>query len=803
MNHEMPPLAFRAPDVKPRRQARRGFPEAKQPTPEKRREIAKLILAERESVERAMKELSPEQRRAVILKLRHDRPLKPSDFAGTGLRPYGELGEDESLATPKEGNLMKLAQRAEDYAQGTKATLAKPGLLTALSGIEIANARERLSEEMLEQYEQLIAGEHVVFELEVTAPASTQSKRKLSETETIVKALGDSLGRGIHGHIYDTDYFGEGAVLMVGTTGKKLREWVEGPEWWQKITRFELRPQFRTIKTVIDDFNISQVSILPPPEEAPSICVIDSGVAIGNPFLGPVTRHAESKSWVYGASPVEDVHAHGSAVASLAAYHTIDLDGVNAASAWIVSARIMTDDGYPDSPRFDDPVEDRREQSWLLSKVLREIVEHCVPLGVRIFVLSFQIQGHIWSKATRRQVGRNAWLARTLDRLSREYDIVFVGITGNLMPGEIEELREESNSNYPGYLLTSLAKLLDPGPSVLTITCGSISHTEHLMGSAHGLIARMGQPSPFTRTGPGFGDCIKPDVVERGGSLVRDLNSDRIIHNLGTNVITASNRATPAIGHSHGTSLAAPRVANHLAHILSDAQALGINPGNCLLRAFLAASCSNTDDLDLPKADRLSLVGHGMPNGQNALLCQGHSALLYWEGEVDVNTTAIFRLHVPPEILQAGSAKKRITIAVASAPEVQQWGLDEYLGSKLKFRLFRGDVSIDKIIAQLQREDSEKNIAASETSAEMKSEMGISARSEGTLQRDVFPWSEHDARYSEEDYTLAVEVFGPARWLKNDKPHKVPIAVVARLEDTSGACQNLYARVQARLKARG
>ena len=802
MNPELPPLAFRSPEIKPRRRAKSPFPQMSQPTAEQRRATARFLQAKSEAVEHAMAQLSPEQKRAVILKLQHDRPLKLSDFAGTGLRPYGEPGGDESLAVPKDGNLTKLARRAEEYAQGSKTTLTKPGLLTVLSGIEIADARERLSEEMLQQYEQLIASAHVVFEVEVTAPASAQSKKKLSETEAIVTAIRESLGPGIHGHIYDTDYFGEGAVLMVGITGKKLQEWVESPEWWQKITRFELRPQFRTIKTVMDDFNVSQVSILPPPAEAPTICVIDSGVAIGNPFLGPVTRQAESKSWVYGASPVEDSHAHGSAVASLAAYHTIDLDGVNAASAWIVSARIMTDEGYPDSPRFDDPEEDRKEQSWLLSKVLREIVEHCVPLGVRIFVLSFQIQGHIWSKATRRQVGRNAWLARTLDRLSREYDIVFVGITGNLMPGEIEELREETGNTYPDYLLTSFAKLLDPGPAALAITCGSVAHTEHVMGSAHGLIARMGQPSPFTRSGPGFGDCIKPDVVERGGSLVRDLHSDRVIHNLGTNVITASNRATPAIGHSHGTSLAAPRVANHLAHILNDAQALGINPGNCLLRAFLAASCSNTEDLNLPKADRLSLVGHGIPNGQNALLCQGHSALLYWEGEVDVNTTAIFRLHVPSEIMQAGSATKRITVAVASAPEVQQWGLGEYLGSKLKFRLFRGDVPIDKIIAQLQREDSDTNIAASETSTEMKSSIGIFARSEGTLQRDLFLWNEHEARYSEEDYTLAVEVFGPARWQKMDKSHKVPIAVVARLEDTSGACQELYSRVQARVKAR-
>jgi hypothetical protein len=68
----------------------------------------------------------------------------------------------------------------------------------------------------------------------------------------------------------------------------------------------------------------------------------------------------------------------------------------------------------------------------------------------------------------------------------------------------------------------------------------------------------------------------------------------------------------------------------------------------------------------------------------------------------------------------------------------------------------------------------------------------------GTLQRDVFEWSEHKEGYSADDYTLAVSVWGAASWLKETT---IPLAVVVRVEETSGQYQQLYSRISARVRA--
>ena len=598
MNPEYPPLCFPEPDVRRRRRQRAGFAPGSLPTAEERRTTAQRVIQQKARLDREMSRLTPEQLRAVILKLRHDRPLTLGDLAGTGMRFIGEPGDNESLVFPKSDSLARLSRRAQDYELGSKKSLVShPGLLSVVSEMAVADAKDRVSEEILNQYEELIRQGHLIYEIEVSATRSSQDMTKRREIEAIVTEIRNSLGYGVHGRIYDTDFQIEGAVLMVSTTGPKLQEWVENPKWWRKITRFELRPRFQTMTEVLAGFNVDRISINPPPADAETICVIDSGIAAGNPFLGPVIQRDASRSWVYGASPVEDFNGHGSGVASLAAYHSISFEegGENQASAWVVSARIMTDDGELDSPVIEDVVEDRNEQAWLLSNILREIVEHFVPLGVRIFVLAFEMQGHIWSHATRRQVARNAWIARTIDQLSREHDVTFVGITGNLAPRDAEELREETGTDYPHYLLTPYAKLLDPGPAALAVVCGSIAHSTQVVGGEHGLIAGMDAPSPFTRTGPGFGDSIKPDVVEYGGSLVRNLETNRIVPNSGTSVVMASSMLTPALSRNIGTSYAAPRVANHLAMILKDAKSLGIEPSSTLLRAYLAASCKDPE----------------------------------------------------------------------------------------------------------------------------------------------------------------------------------------------------------------
>ncbi|MFO1447484.1 MAG: S8 family peptidase [Opitutaceae bacterium] len=735
------------------------------------------------------------------MKLTHDRPIAKSDLQGTGLTVLGQSGENTTLVVPKEpGDLSKLAERIDTFAAGTTAGRPKgTELATNVKEVALGTPQDRLSDDFAKNYEQLVGSEFVKYEIEV-ASFSTHPVAARREVESIVAEIRTELGGGVHGRIYEHETHGRGARVLLSSTGSKLKQFVEDPRWYRKIVLFDERPKFETFHTVLADFNLQNVVLESPPNDAETVCVIDSGVAAGNAFLERVVRRDISKSFIYGFSALEDSQGHGSGVASLVSYYPFDIStgARNAAGAFVASARITNDDGQLDYPFTADIEGDRANESRLLSRTLRDIVEHYHPLGVRIYVLAFQILGHIWSKATRRIVPRNAWLARTIDQLSREFDVVFVTITGNVSPQDIRDLLQEKR--HPHYLTLPLAKIHDPGQAALAVTCGSIAHSATVITAPHTPIALVDHPSPFSRSGPGFGDSIKPDFVERGGNLVHDTQLGVVLSNAGTNVLMASGRVTPALQNNNGTSFAAPRVAHHLSLISRDLKSAGIAASAPLLRAFLACSSDLPPEIpDVSSDDHRTLVGHGLPNGFTATDCQNHSVLLYWQGRVDADCNVIFRIHVPSGLSTSGRGPKRIVVAVASAPPVQPWGVEEYLGAEMKFRLFRGDRSYADIEKSLQLEEGEANLASKIANDDMQGDPGITARSTGTLQRAVFAWHDHDPAYSADDYTLAISL-SDASWIKPDT--LVPLAVTVRLEDRTSRYQQLYARVRAQVQAR-
>jgi hypothetical protein len=135
------------------------------------------------------------------------------------------------------------------------------------------------------------------------------------------------------------------------------------------------------------------------------------------------------------------------------------------------------------------------------------------------------------------------------------------------------------------------------------------------------------------------------------------------------------------------------------------------------------------------------------------------------------------------------------------APEVQRWGLEEYFGTSLKWRVFRGDVAREEIIQamasiageELQPENDAET--APEIPNELKFAFGVTLRSRGAVQHDVLEWAHHRAEYSINPYTLAIvthEKWGRA------SPKRVPFAVVVRLEEMTRTTE-IYAEVAAAL----
>ena len=434
---------------------------------------------------------------------------------------------------------------------------------------------------------------------------------------------------------------------------------------------------------------------------------------------------------------------------------------------------------------------------------------------MRIFNLSVNILNRKWNDEAKRTVPRRSWIARTIDKLSREYDIVFVVSTGNIPTLQVREYLQNGQA-YPGYFVEDDARLLDPGQAALALTVGALSPGTLIVGptgSATAIAARN-QPAPFTRCGPGISREIKPELVDFGGNYVHDVGGGFVRTNPGTSVMMASHQLTPAIAHDSGTSFAAPRVAHKLGLVLADLESLDLLEVSApLLKAFIINSANRSSSGDEFEAfveametvqpkHWLNVAGYGMPDHNRATYCDPYSALLFFTGELTPDTVAYFDVPVPAELASAANGTKRLTITVVHAPEVQRWGLERYLGTTLKWRIFRGDITREDIIASISvDEEGELSEDQPDRPGELAGKLGIRLRSRGTVQHDVIEWTRHQEHYSTGTYTLAVAAY--EKWGRA-KPAPVPYAVVIRLEDTTetthvySAVQNILAQIEVR-----
>ena len=222
--------------------------------------------------------------------------------------------------------------------------------------------------------------------------------------------------------------------------------------------------------------------------------------------------------------------------------------------------------------------------------------------------------------------------------------------------------------------------------------------------------------------------------------------------------------------------------------ILADLQSLGINDvSGPLLKALIVNSASYeflSEDFHTIKQHLegleaklwLNVLGHGLPNDFRATYCDDYSALMFFKGELIKDEINYFSIPVPESLVNSGGGLKRLTVTLAYDSEVQNWGLEDYLGLNVRWKVFRGDVKPEDVV--LAFSSSDETAAPAELS---NNRIGISLRSRGAIQHDVFEWERHQTAYSENTYTVAV--IPQSRW-----PRLVPPArfgLVVRLEETS------------------
>ena len=736
-----------------------------------------------EGLNKILSGLTNEQRRAIFFKITHDGPIS---LSGTGLKQLVERSDRVTLVVPRDDSLERLSGKIEQFgtAEPSDAGFIPNQDIARIEDIERGDPKDRLSDELFENYDELIKTKQpsIICEIEILSllQGVRQQEEEIAET---LAALNLAFASGVHGTLFEHEARGPICRAVIRCTGAMFKQLVEDEQWQWRIRWFEPKPKFETFHTVWHNFRFDRLKqISPPDESAPTVCVIDSGVSSGNPFLTPVTREDLLRSFLEQKpdNPGDEV-GHGSGVASLVSYYALNLaeDAENAPKAWIASARILDETN-------------QIEEGRLLSRILEDVVETFVPLGVRIFNLSVGDLGKKWNQVSKRTQPRTSWVARTLDRLSREHDIVFVTSTGNLLETTILDYLNEGNQ-YPSYLCDEEARILDPGQAGLALTVGSIAAPSAIVtNSPDTAIAQPFEPSPFSRSGPGIKRETKPELTDIGGNLVSDIEQNAVRSNPGTSVVMASNQLTPAAARNYGTSFAAPRVAHKLAVVMQDLQELGLDDVSApLLKAFLVNSSTYRSDpwefekrLDTEQKKRsLDLLGYGIADAALATNCDDYSILLFYQGTIEPDQVAFFDVPVPVTLSQSND-KKRITVTVAHYPEVQKWGLESYFSVDLKWRFFRGDVDRDSIVEAMSHstEDSGESDDEVALPSEVKFEHKVTRRSRGAVQHDWCEWTQHRESFSDNHYTLAVACH--KRWSRRIDP--TPLAIVVRIEDLGG-----------------
>ena len=407
-----------------------------------------------------------------------------------------------------------------------------------------------------------------------------------------------------------------------------------------------------------------------PSAEAPRVCILDSGINSNHPLLRSAV--AEAESLIEGEDPEDDA-GHGTAVAGIVLYG--DLEKCLATShwkpdVWLYSGKVMIK-----APGLDEAIFD---PGTIEQSIEKAVSYFAGEQGCRIFNISFGNENSPYD-------GRHVrGIAYTLDRLAREYDVLFIVSAGNFRGTETLP-RADWRSEYPEYLLSDESRIIDPAPALNALTIGALAnHTATANEQRYGrqeinelCPAAEDQPSPFTRHGPSIRGAIKPELVAHGGNLAAPMQRHNIQfrptdRRLGVLTLNHNFLDGPLLKDISGTSFSAP-YATHLAGRL-----LGFYPTASanLLRALLV------NHADIPEACKAvfpaelqghlrQVAGYGRVNNDTLFRSTEYEVVLLAEDAIENETSQFYELPLPGEFLRSNRATRQLRITLAYCPPVR------------------------------------------------------------------------------------------------------------------------------------
>jgi serine protease AprX len=355
-----------------------------------------------------------------------------------------------------------------------------------------------------------------------------------------------------------------------------------------------LIPMFRTLREACLNSRPVPDSILTSetdPASFPIVGVVDSGVTPTVPDL---------EKWIYSrerfVAKAEENTYHGTFVAGLLVWGHV----LNATHAEIGRhpCRILDIHVLPNSDPTYGPVGSITE-----SELLQDLEQTLVKYSNEVKVWNLSLGSDEVC-----ELDRFSDFAVQLDNLQERFGVTFVIAAGNYQhPPLLSYPRDDASSR--------VGRITSPADSVLGITVGAISQHDHPTSGT-----RRGEPSPFSRNGPGPNHIIKPDLVHFGGNIGKDFS-----HSLG---VTSLDNG-PKIAEDVGTSFATPLIARQLASVHHRITPM---PSATLARAILTHNAVDIRTKQRVKDRDDHYLGFGTPlDIEHALECDPWKITLVFE----------------------------------------------------------------------------------------------------------------------------------------------------------------------------
>ena len=543
----------------------------------------------------------------------------------------------------------------------------------------------------------------------------------------------------------------------------------------------DLPPKFR-LEVSLLQADIQDIADVPAPaDDAPGVVVLDSGLVTGHPLLRSAV--GDSQSFIEGKG-ADDEHGHGTMVAGKALYGD-------------VAASLEARQFVPELRLFSGRILDENCESD------EKLIEHQVDEAVRYFVENYNCRVFNLSYGDNNKPytgGRIRGLAVILDLLARELGVLFVVPTGNYHHSESPVAWRES---YPDSLLDNV--LLDPAPSVNSITVGSIARYDQTMNASRypndpsePSFAAINQPSPFSRSGPGIKGAIKPEFVAYGGNYAVNTRADNVIQRLLGEVSTCKDFATGRmVAEDVGTSFSAPYLAHLAGRILSVYPEATVND----IRALLAAHAFTPPEVDtLFASDRdksLLTTGYGVIDEEALFRSLDDDITIFTQDSLSNKSHHFYEVPVPIEFLSSGKRLRQISVSLAFTPMVRTTRLD-YKTTRITFQLVKGS-SLEDVSAYYSDRPVEDVFKRSEYATGR--DVTLLRRSLGTLQASTWSIKQVYARQRLKKFFVVVTRHDYP-WAEAALPAPEPYSLVVNLRDKENEKAELLQQVEAILQGR-